>query len=746
METTNNSTEDAAGGDPRPPEADVGPGENGPDAPEAAGQKKDGAASSQSKPAKSGPEKAEEDGALDRAFLAKVAVYADGLSAGLGIKILNRDVLLGELSEPDRREPLRSRVIRHIEQAISDADVSYGVDGEAVAGAAEAFLAAVEQGSEDMVARKVAEGEPPEPGEDACLEYPLNPDNQPMHRVTGVAPTSRKRWYHMVRKGETLVQLLPAKPGTPGQGVTGGQVEPKKPKEVSLTSVIGENTEVEGDRLIAGCEGACEENARGRVRVVPEVVVEAVDASTGNLPEAGVSKASILVKRDIKSGHGVSSSENVFVGVGSAGGIVEQRARVTANNLVVNGAIFGGGETGSADGDPETVDVQEVCVAREIEGRSVAAGKILVVGDCRLAQLDADDVIRVDGDLLGGRTICRQVLTVGGSMGSSEGSTRTRVVVPPSGDVTRRKKRLDVAVRKQKGEIEELQAKLNQLDAAAAKRTKSDAYWATLLSGEYRKPGNSVEANTLRQFRDLLNAKKTYERSLADVRQALAQLQEQVEEADGESDTSETFARVGGSLNLDVEFEVTLEVPEEAMESQITYVIEGKRFRNHMLSDIRAELTKQVKAYLEGQSAHVEERRQAIDKMFEGAEKRPTGPQVQHKRFELAFTWSDDDSEGEAGGDFQIAATAIMDTLEPNRLRVRTVAKLRKALQAAEVKISQDGPRARFSAGSCSASQVCWKKDPELQQELDAIVLRGVSANRALDGVELPEEPGAGTQ
>ena len=113
----------------------------------------------------------------------------------------------------------------------------------------------------------------------------------------------------------------------------------------------------------------------------------------------------------------------------------------------------------------------------------------------------------------------------------SEGSTRTRVVVPPSGDVTRRKKRLDVAVRKQKGEIEELQAKLNQLDAAAAKRTKPDAYWDTLLSGKYRKPKNLLEANTLRQFRDLLNAKKTNERSLADVRQALAQLQEQVEEA-----------------------------------------------------------------------------------------------------------------------------------------------------------------------------------------------------------------------
>ncbi len=143
--------------------------------------------------------------------------------------------------------------------------------------------------------------------------------------------TSKKRWVRIVHKGETLVQVFPPKPGKAGRSVKGASVEAKaRPKEVSLSSVMGANTAVEGDRLIATCEGACEESATGRVRVVPEVVVEAVDAQTGSLPEAGVSQASILVKGDIKSGYGVSSSENVFVGAGDAGGVVEQKAWVSA--------------------------------------------------------------------------------------------------------------------------------------------------------------------------------------------------------------------------------------------------------------------------------------------------------------------------------------------------------------------------------------------------------------------------------
>ncbi len=117
----------------------------------------------------------------DRAFLAKVAVYSGEMSAGLGIKALNRELLAAQLDDPVFRNALKDRVIHGVEQSLSDVEVSYGVDAEVIAEAADAFVEAIKQGSDETVTRKVAQGDAPEPGEDGRLEYPLNPDNLPMN-------------------------------------------------------------------------------------------------------------------------------------------------------------------------------------------------------------------------------------------------------------------------------------------------------------------------------------------------------------------------------------------------------------------------------------------------------------------------------------------------------------------------------------------------------------------------------------
>ncbi len=415
-------------------------------------------------------------------------------------------------------------------------------------------------------------------------------------------------------------------------------------------------------------------------------------------------------------------------------GLLNRRPGCPPNNLVVNGTILGTPEDAAGGSNP--VEAQEVCVAREIDGRSVVAEQILVVGDSRLARLSADGAIRVDRDLVGGQAICRQALTVAGNVGTEEGGSRTRVVVTP-GAPSRRQKRLALAFHKQKKALGELQEKRNHLEAAASKRAKSDPYWAALLSGDLRKPRTPVEANTLRQFKDMLNEKKDCVRSISEVRLTIRGLQEQAEAETEEAEASDVCVRVGKRLYLDVSFEVIVNVEEEAMESQVTYTIEEKRFRNHTLKDIRSELSKQARAYLEARSSSVEERRQAIEEMFKDAEHRPAGPQVKHKRFELSFTWSgpDDGANGEAGM-LQVSTTAFVDTSESGRLYVRTAATVREVLEGVEISISQEGPRVGFSVGGCQASQIKWQEDSEVLQMLDGIVFRGLSAQAFLNGAE----------
>jgi uncharacterized protein (DUF342 family) len=683
---------------------------------------------------------------LDKAFVARVAIYAAGLSAGLGIKALDRALLLTQLTDAAQKTALKSRVMDRVTQAVSDAGVTYGLDAEALSDGADAFMAALETGEDEMVSRKIAEGEAPTPGEDARLEYPLNPDDLPMHKVQDVPENSPRTWVRMVREGETLVQVLRAQPGQSGVDVKGNPVEPKKPKEVSLEGVTGERTVADGDRLTAESDGACEENAQGKVRVVPEVEVESVDSATGNLPEAGVSNANVLVRRAVCSDASVTSSEVVFVGAGPEGGAVEQSARLTAKSLVVNGPLFGPYDTrSSAAGERNTIEVQETCAAQTIDRRAVSARLILVSGDARLSSLEADEAVRVDGSVVGGEVICRQLVTVGGDLGTEEGGSRTCVMVPPPGEISRRERGLRVALHKQQKALAEVQDRQAKLEAAAAKRATADPYWSQLLSGEYRKPENPIQARSLRQFRDLLNARKVAERSAVEIGLAVKQMQDELSAQAGEADGTGIVVRVGGRVHLDASFEASLLVEDEdALALQLTYTVEGKHFRNHTLQDLKGELAKQMKAYLEKESAQVDARRQAINEMFKDADQRPAGPEIRHKRFELPFTWTPGEEEGEDGDEgedtdqLQITTTAWVDSGEPDKLCVQSAATPRQTLSGLEVRMQQEGPKVKFLLDPCDAATVRWRQDPEAKVLLKGIVVRGVDAWRFLVEKQVP--------
>jgi uncharacterized protein (DUF342 family) len=729
-DTTGNVTGPDEKGVPKKPEARrASPKEGQSDAPDARSPKKKGKAGGESRDA------------LDGAFVARVAVYAGGLSAGLGIKPVDMRTLKSAVQDPAQRSSLKAKVLDQLSQALDQAEVTNGVDSAVLPEAAEAFVEAVAQGDDSVVARKVATGDPPEPAESARLEYLLNPDDLPMHEVQDVPETSNRTWLRMVRAGETLVQLIPAKPGKAGRDVKGQPVEPDKPEEVTLASVRGGNTVVQEDKLVAECDGACEENARGVLRVVPEVEVDSVDGSTGSIPEAGISSANILVARAIRADYGVATSENVFVGLGKRAGKVEQTARLSARNLAVKGKVFGPGE-GGAGGDRNVLDVQETCVTKGFDRRSVSATRILVEGDVLLSTLEADESIRIDGNMVGGDAVCRKLFTVSGDMGTADGGSRTRLMVPPPGDVSRKGMRLTAALNRQKKALADLQDRQSELADVDAKRSKSDPYWAALSAGDVSRPDSPRQAQTLRQFRDAANLKKKLERSVGEIRQAVERLQEELDTEAEAAEEAEITACVLGRTYLDATFEAAANVEEEALELVVTYTLQGKRYRNHTLKDILEELSKQAKAYLEVHAAQVAERRQAIEQMFKDTGRRPSMPEVKHKRFELPFTWVEPaESEEEAAGPFRVATTGYVDSSEPGTLCVRTIVTPREVLQGVALGLKQEGPKISFTVGNCERSQVKWQAEPATVEVLNGIVVRGITAVAFMAGKE-PEAYG----
>ncbi len=670
------------------------------------------------------------DSKVDRAFSVKATVYAKGLYAGIGIKASGPGLLKQHLADnKQEEEELKQKILGQAHQALSDNGVK-NFQEDALQDAVETFLAQVRDGSGDMVARKVAEGQAPEPGEDGKIEYSLNPDDLPMHKLEDLPPNSKKRWFHFAQEGETLARAVPASQGKPGSDVRGETMDLKeKAKEPSLTAILGENTSIQGDTLVADCDGMCEENINGRIRVVPEIVIDAVDAQTGSLPEAGLGKASILIKKDIKSQYRVATSETIFVGLGESGNI-ESKSAVEAANLVVNGIARGVYKEPSETTNPYAIQIQELFISKTVDGRHIVANNIFVFEDCLFGLLDAEQAIRVGGNVSGGCMISRNELAVCGNLGTKEGGSRTRVLIPGQGETSRSQKRVEAAMAEHEKTSSELGAKLDQLEASSAKRAKSDAYWASLAEGEFKKPGNPVQANTARQFRDMLNEKKELKRSISAAKTALTELKERAEEAQDES-TSEVLVRVMGWIYLDAEFEAALGVEEEDLERVVTYSVEGKKYRNHSLQDLNTLLTKLAKEHLEAEQSRVGERKQAIEQMFEGAEKKPTGPQINHKRFEVPFEWSGDDAQ-KVPQELRIATLAFVESQDPESLRIKTIATVREEIKGVQVKISNDGPKTLFLLEQ--SSSVEWRDRSDVKEMLDSRFVHGLSAKELLDG------------
>ena len=681
--------------------------------------------------------KSKEELLIEKSLFAKVALYAKKTSAGLGLKPV-RTVILNKLLKMVGVEEFRKLIRRQIDHAMSEATVCYGVEETQIGDAIEALIKTIEQGSSDTIARKIAQGDLPEPGKSTYIQYVLNPNNKPMGQSEGVPPTSDKVWFHVVHKGDVLVELIPAAEGKPGRSVLGEKIEAPacSGKPVHLTSIVGDNTLIEGNKLIATIEGAYEENAVGRVRVVPEIVIQNVDALSGSLPAAGSSLASMMVCQDVKGPYGVSSTENDFVGIGKNVGLVEKTAFISAKNLVVHGTLQGIQEDGQ---NCVAVEVEELCVAQDIDGRLVRAGSLMVAGDCRRVRLEIDEWAHVNGDVVGCLVICRQEFTAAGNLGSAEGGSHTRIVIPLDRGASRKIHRIDAEIAKKKKELSVFQEKTQQLQAENAKRAKTDMFWAGLLNGETRPPKTAMEGQTQRQFHAMVNQQKKLAKITQELVLSLRLLQEKRKDCpDGDNTSQGIVVRVGGQFFLDAAVEATCCVAEADMDVKVTYSIDGKKFRNHTLRDVLQYLNRQASDYIHSREENVATRREAIDKMFEGREVRPTGPKMVHKSFELDFVWADEEAQAESP--LKVQVTGQIHTLEPRKLKIVAVAALREMATGVELLIASEGPRAKFAIGAFGAKIAKWHHNPERMSLLDNISIRGLSARGVMAGEDVPEE------
>jgi len=287
-------------------------------------------------------------------------------------------------------------------------------------------------------------------------------------------------------------------------------------------------------------------------------------------------------------------------------------------------------------------------------------------------------------------------------------------------------------VRHQKKQ-EEIRAKIEQLEKTAERRGKSDRYWAALCNGEERTPRNGVAATINRQFADWSNIRKALERNLEAEKRGQQQLQA-VEEAETEAEAGGTVIQVQGKVYLDVDFEGAVKIDESDMEAEVSYSIEDKRHRHHTLKDIRTVLGERATDFVQSQEANVQERKAALDQMFEEAENRPSGPEMEHRQFELPFEWSVAEDDEADSPNLHTSHVAYLDSSDPRVLLVRSTARMRETMEGVQLTVTQGGPRVQFGLSPIEDGLGRWQDDGELLEELEGIAVAGVSAREIVTG------------
>ena len=148
---------------------------------------------------------------------------------------------------------------------------------------------------------------------------------------------------------------------------------------------------------------------------------------------------------------------------------------------------------------------------------------------------------------------------------------------------------------------------------------------------------------------------------------------------------------------------------------------------------MRALLREQVQAYQEQQGTRIEEKRAAIDKMFEGQSQKPTGPQLEDRTFELPMEWA----EAEEPKELEVKAVAYVSALEPQKLMVKNTARVRTPMENVRVSMQARGAKATFEIKPNPEKLTPWSTDSVIQKELQSIVIREVPATAVLRGEAL---------
>ena len=681
----------------------------------------------------------------------KAVVYQAGQAGGLRITTTNPSMMSSLLQDQQQQQEVREKLGLQIDAELAANQITYGVDVEAIQSLVAEFVEAILGGTESTVTGKVAEGVLPEAGRPGFLQYHLNPDGLPFMAMGRAGRLSAIRKVHLVKEGDLIVERHPPESGSAGTNVRGESLpSTDDPREVVLEPVAGPGTSIEGDRIVAAREGVVREDRRGGVRVVQELEVVEVNAASKDLPKTGVAGANFRICRGVRTGFGVFTSEDVFVGTRQEAATLDAASRARARNLFVRGQVTGNqlpaqylsGEMEALEEGEQNeiksqlaksqIEVDEVFGAREVLNRNVSAGAILVQEHCFMSSLEADSDVLVDGNVVGGMVSFGGRLQVSGDLGNPEGTiTRIRLESESRGQHDRQRLQDEMTAERAR-----LQTRTEALDAHQKhmdQYAKKSQYWAALMADEQRPPRGATESRILKEYLEAAREKRRLEQEVADSKSVIRD-QDLLLQKGGEEEEEE-----GQDLQITVKGTVypgvTVETirPLDARDAELTVQRKTAKGGAVPLKEIADELASAVEGYLAPRREALEDRQQALDQMFEGRQKRPEAPQVPNRRFqaEVLILGRGDTSAVADTVTLPMEGLLCVYARNPQTFYLTVMGKIKEPLRHVALQAKKADQGFVFEAAQ-GAEIPPWQQDTEILEELEMVRVLGESARDLL--------------
>lgn len=238
----------------------------------------------------------------------------------------------------EKIEQLPPVTLEEIIQELNKQGIVFGIDWEACARAAASCR------EEEVI---IAQGRPPERGEDARIEFFFSPNEKvPVIRGDVGKIDYRERFaFTSVDAGTIVARKYPGVPGVPGTTVRGELIAPPPPKDVVLKAGKGVALVNNGFEVVALDTGRpllLQNKKFSEITIYPSLVHPGdVDLSSGNI----AFKGDVLIGGNVNEGMNVEALGDVRVAGHVAQAMIQASGSILVQGNVLSSVLVAGGES-----------------------------------------------------------------------------------------------------------------------------------------------------------------------------------------------------------------------------------------------------------------------------------------------------------------------------------------------------------------------------------------------------------------